>query len=120
MDCKGLFEEYKKVNERIKNAEKFLANNKIPIQQREKWKPEYDKLKKKSESIENRIKGISSNNFIKEYNAAIQEYHRLEKDVTESNQEEFIGIVKKLGKLMYRYKILTGNKMDKQEELNGF
>ena len=107
MDCNGLFEEYKKVNERIKNAEKYLANDKIPMQQREKWKPEYEKLKGKSKSIENRIKGISSNNFIEEYNIAIQEYHRL-------------GVVKKLGKLMYRYKILTGSKMDKQEELNGF
>lgn len=120
MDCKGLFEEYKKVNERIKNAEKYLANDKIPIQQREKWRPDYEKLKKESESIENRIKGISSNNFIKEYNVAIQEYHRLENNVTELNQEEFIDVVKKLGKLMYRYKILTGNKMDEQEELNGF
>lgn len=120
MDYKGLFEEYKKVNERIKNAEKYLANDKIPIQQREKWRPEYEKLKKESESIEDRIKGISSNNFIKEYNAAIQEYHRLEKNVTESNQEEFIDVVKKLGKLMYRYKILTGEKINKEDEINGF
>ena len=103
MDYKGLFEEYKKVNERIKNAEKYLANDKIPIQQREKWRPEYEKLKKESEFIENRIKGVSSNNFIKEYNAAIQEYHRLENNVTELNQEKFIDVVKKLGKLDIKY-----------------